>query len=340
MKIVLNKNYDKHEGQGEFHHGKMVPCFENPSRLENILRVLKQEERMEFIEADDFGPEPILKVHRADYLEFLKTIWKDWQAAGNKGDVMPYVWPVPGLKRQPHNNLNAKIGSYAFSSDTPIMEGTWQTAYEGAQTALSALKIVTEGDRAAFALTRPPGHHAHAAVYGGYCFLNNVAICAQAARDQGAAKVCVLDVDYHHGNGTQDIFYEREDVLTVSIHGDPETNFPYFLGYADETGNGTNLNLPLADGATFEDWMNAFKVAAEKIETFGPEILIVALGVDTFEGDPISKFKLKTEDYLQMGALMRDLGLPTVLVMEGGYDVGPIGENVRNVLSGFDKDFQ
>jgi len=340
MKIILNKSFALHDGQGEFHHGKLVPCFENPSRVNNIVDAFKENGVTEFIEPDDFGLEPILKIHPDHYVSFLKNIWSEWQAAGNEGDVMPYVWPVPGLKRIPHDNLNAKVGNYAFSSDTPIMEGTWSAVYDGVQSALTALKAVKSGERMAFALTRPPGHHAHAEVYGGYCFLNNVAITAQAALDQGHNKVCVLDVDYHHGNGTQDIFYDRDDVLTVSLHGDPKTNFPYYLGYAEETGEGkglgANLNLPLADGTTYKAWAQAFETAALKVKEFGAECLVIALGVDTFEDDPISKFKLTTEDYLDMGKRIEAIGLPTIIVMEGGYDVGPIGQNVFNVLKGFE----
>ena len=340
MKIILNKSFALHDGQGEFHHGKLVPCFENPSRVNNIVDAFKENGISEFSDPEDFGLDPILKVHPDHYVSFLQNIWNEWQAAGNEGDVMPYVWPVPGLKRIPHDNLNAKVGSYAFSSDTPIMEGTWSAVYDGVQSALTALKAVKNGERMAFALTRPPGHHAHAEVYGGYCFLNNVAITAQAALDQGHKKVCALDVDYHHGNGTQDIFYDRGDVLTVSLHGDPKTNFPYYLGYAEETGEGkglgANLNLPLADETTYEAWAQAFETAALKVEEFGAECLVIALGVDTFEDDPISKFKLTTEDYLDMGKRIEAIGLPTVIVMEGGYDVGPIGQNVFNVLKGFE----
>lgn len=170
------------------------------------------------------------------------------------------------------------------------------------------------------------------------------AIAAQAARDQGTRHVCVLDVDFHHGNGTQDIFYRRADVLTVSLHGTPETNFPYFLGYADETGagpgEGHNLNMPLADGTAYPVWKEKLLLASEAISAFEPDLLVVALGVDTFEGDPISSFRIKTDDYVDMGRQMASLGLPTVFVLEGGYDVGPIGQNVFNVLNDFGSDGQ
>jgi acetoin utilization deacetylase AcuC-like enzyme len=338
LEIVLNPEFQAHQGQGEFHQGRFVECFERPSRVANIVEALRRRGHGEFSAPEDHGLDPILAVHDPEYVEFLRTIHDEWLAAGNQGDVMPYLWPVPGLKRMPHANLNAKVGRHAFSSDTPIMAGTWRAAYSGAQTALTALASAEEG---AFALTRPPGHHAHAGIFGGYCYLNNAAIAAQAARDSGRSRVCVLDVDFHHGNGTQDIFYDRADVLTISMHGDPRTSFPYLLGYADEQGHGegegANLNLPLPAGTTFEDWSQALETASKRIADHRSELVVVALGVDTFEGDPISSFALKTSDYTAMGERISDLGLPTVFVMEGGYDVGPIGENVASVLEGFDR---
>jgi acetoin utilization deacetylase AcuC-like enzyme len=189
------------------------------------------------------------------------------------------------------------------------------------------------------ALTRPPGHHAGPDFFGGYCFLNNAALAAQALREAGEQRVAVLDVDYHHGNGTQTLFYERADVLTVSIHGDPSTEYPFFLGHADERGHGAgegfNLNLPLPAGTGFEAWHAALLHAGEAVRRFGADALVVALGVDTFEGDPISRFLLRSEHYLQVGRTIRGLGLPTVFTLEGGYAVAEVGVNAVNVLEGF-----
>ncbi|MNV22310.1 Acetylpolyamine aminohydrolase [compost metagenome] len=194
------------------------------------------------------------------------------------------------------------------------------------------------GPRTAMALIRPPGHHAGADFFGGYCFLNNAALAAQALRDAGAARVAILDVDYHHGNGTQSIFYERGDVLTVSVHGDPTTEYPFFLGYADEEGEGAgfgaNLNLPLAAGTDFATWTQALQQGLSAIQAFKADAVVVALGVDTYEGDPISKFKLKSTDYLAVGRALASLALPTVYTMEGGYAVADVGINVANVLEG------
>jgi acetoin utilization deacetylase AcuC-like enzyme len=212
-------------------------------------------------------------------------------------------------------------------------------ARAGAHCALSAAQQVLQGDRAAFALSRPPGHHAGADFFGGYCFLNNAALAAQHLRDCAMQKVAVLDVDYHHGNGTQAIFYDRPDVLFASIHGDPRTEYPFYLGHADEhgagAGLGVNLNLPLARGSDFATWSQALEIALSAIKKFGAEALVVSLGMDTFEGDPISGFRLKSDDYLRMGERLVQVGLPTVLVFEGGYAVAEVGVNTANVLQAF-----
>jgi acetoin utilization deacetylase AcuC-like enzyme len=206
--------------------------------------------------------------------------------------------------------------------------------------ALTGQALVTGGARAAFALCRPPGHHAAQDMFGGYCFLNNAAIAAQAFRDAGAARVAVLDVDFHHGNGTQDIFYDRDDVLFVSLHGDPMAAFPHFLGHAGETGMGAgvgfNLNLPMPAGTAFDAWRAALQTGLQRIADFKADALVISLGVDTFEKDPISFFRLQSPDFRTLGADIADAGLPTLFVMEGGYAIDEIGVNAVNVLEGFE----
>jgi len=213
-------------------------------------------------------------------------------------------------------------------------------SHRKAQTALTGAKIIQDGARSAFALCRPPGHHAAQDMFGGYCFLNNAAIAAQSFRDAGAKRVAVLDVDFHHGNGTQAIFYNREDVLFLSLHGDPEDAFPYFLGGQDETGEGAgegfNINYPLPPGCPYPKWLGALNDAMSKITSYAPEALVVSLGVDTFERDPISFFKLTSDDFTDYGRRLAKLGLPTLFVMEGGYAVAEIGVNSVNVLDGFE----
>jgi acetoin utilization deacetylase AcuC-like enzyme len=234
------------------------------------------------------------------------------------------------------------MGLFSFDAGTPLTAGTWQAARAGAACAVEAARALASGaERSAFALTRPPGHHAGADFFGGYCFLNNAALAAQTLRDGGFERVAVLDVDYHHGNGTQSIFYDRGDVLTVSLHGDPRTEYPFYLGHADERGAGGglgfNLNLPLPRGTDFARWRAALGVGTEAIGRFGAQALVVSLGVDTFEGDPISSFALRSADYLQVGSDIAALQLPTVFVFEGGYAVAEVGVNAVNVLEGFEK---
>ncbi|MGB4927559.1 MAG: histone deacetylase family protein, partial [Giesbergeria sp.] len=217
---------------------------------------------------------------------------------------------------------------------------TWAAARAGADVAASAAHSVMTGARAAFCLSRPPGHHAGHDFMGGYCFVNNAAIAAQTLRNLDAERVAVLDVDYHHGNGTQSIFYERDDVFFASIHGDPLTEYPFYLGHADETGVGDgagyNLNLPLPAGSRAAVWFDALERACKAIGYVRADALVVSLGLDTFEGDPISRFSLKTSDFDRLGARLAALGLPTVFVLEGGYAAAELGDNTQQVLHGFE----
>ncbi len=325
--------------------GRLVPCHETPARLEYVLDALRQRAigTLRAPAAPDL--DLIRRVHSARYVDFLQRAWADWIAldpANAELDILPSVWPVRGFRHDiAPSNFAARVGLFSFDSGSPLTSGTWEAAAAGAACAIDAARAVADGHgpRAAMALTRPPGHHAGADFFGGYCFLNNAALAAQALREAGAERVAVLDIDYHHGNGTQSIFYERGDVLTVSVHGDPTTEYPFFLGYADEPGQGpglgANLNLPLAAGTDFAGWTEALEQGLAAIGRFQPDALVIALGVDTYEGDPISKFKLRSADYLQVGARLARLGLPTVFTMEGGYAVAEVGTNVANVLEGY-----
>jgi acetoin utilization deacetylase AcuC-like enzyme len=233
----------------------------------------------------------------------------------------------------------ARMGLFSYDAGSPLTAGTWAAAHAGAGCAIGAAEAVLAGERAAFALTRPPGHHAGADFFGGYCFLNNAAIAAQTLRDAGMARVAVLDIDYHHGNGTQAIFWERADVHFTSLHGDPHTEYPYYLGYADEQGAGAGLgfnrNLPLPRGTGFAAWRTALAAALQGIAAFGADALVVSLGLDTFAGDPIAGFTLQSADYLAVGDDLARAGLPTVFVFEGGYAVAEVGVNAVNLLEGF-----
>ena len=348
MLIFHNTRHAEHSGRQEMFRGRLVDCHEVPQRLQHVLAELARRPVGTVLSpAADLPLDAALRrVHQADYLDFLAHAWDDWVAldpANAAVDALPSVWPLAarhGFRTDvPPLNFAARLGQYAFDSGTPLMAGSWSAAREGAACALAAARAVLGGEQAALALTRPPGHHAGPNFMGGYCFINNAAVAAQALRDGGLARVAVLDVDYHHGNGTQTVFYERNDVFTASIHGDPRTEYPFFLGHADERGHGAgegfNLNLPLPRGTGFERWQATLDQALQTVADFGPQAVVVPLGLDTFEGDPISGFALRSNDYLQVGRALAGLGLPTVFTFEGGYAVAEVGINTVNVLEGF-----
>ncbi len=340
MITVYSPEHRLRNARTELHRGELVKPFECPERAQYVIERVRSEHLGPVLPPSSFGRAPLLRVHDAAYVEFLASAWTDWVASGASCEAIPDCWPARRMTQRVPTAIAGKLGYYALACETSISEGTWEAASIAADVALTAAKELHGGARGAFALCRPPGHHAAHDLYGGYCFLNNAAIAAQYLRDQGAARVAILDVDFHHGNGTQDIFYERADVLFASLHGDPATSFPYFSGYADESGVGTgmgfNFNLPLPAGTSFDRWTEALQAALARIRDFGADALVVSLGVDTFMGDPISAFKLASPDFVTYGALIGKLGLPTLFVMEGGYAVAEIGINVVNVLCGFE----
>lgn len=325
-----------HAPTHELVNGGREEHAETPARLGNMLA------RMGAVrEPSDHGLSPILVVHDPDYIAFLQSAHDAWLAAGREGDAIGYAFPVRGRRRLQIERIDGKLGRFGFDTVTPIAAGTWDAAYGAAQSALSAVAAVASGEaRQAFALCRPPGHHAGADYFGGYCYLNNAAIAARAAAAQGLGPVAVLDVDYHHGNGTQDIFYEDGTVLFASIHADPRTDFPYFWGHADERGvgigEGATFNQPLPRGTTWATYESALAKALEAMAAFGARTLIVSYGADTFAQDPIAQFALTTDDMQRMGAAIGALGLPTVTVMEGGYNVAELGRNVAAFIAGLE----
>ncbi|WP_300537847.1 histone deacetylase family protein [Sphingosinicella sp.] len=324
----------RHTPLRELHNGAWTPYAECADRARNIRDAIGTPKP-----ARDFGMAPIEAVHDADYLAFLKGAHAAWLAAGREGDAIGYTWPVVRRRKLSLERIDARLGQYSFDASTPIMEGTWDGAYGSAQTALTALDAVLEGARTAFALCRPPGHHAGADYLGGYCYLNNAAIAAQHAHAAGAGPVAILDVDYHHGNGTQDIFEARGDIFFASIHADPATDYPFYWGHADETGigegEGTTLNIPMPRGTRIDAYLAALDTAIARITSWGARFLVVSFGADTFSGDPISHFAIETEDFATIGARIAALNLPTAIIMEGGYAVGDLGGNVARFLSGF-----
>lgn len=341
MLTVYSKDHCLHAPRAELHAGVLGPPFETPGRAEIILDAIKAQGLGDVIAPRDFGTTAIEAVHDHDYLSFLRTAHAEWRQAGHESDAVPWFWPARRMHGRRPEGIEGRLGYYALGCDTAITETSWRAAYASAQVAIEGAQQLVDGRDAAFGLCRPPGHHAARDLYGGYCFLNNAAIAAAHLRVNGFDKLAIVDVDFHHGNGTQDIFYRRADVLCVSIHGDPRFAFPVFTGYADETGQGEglglNLNLPLPEGTGFADWRAALGTALGRVAAFGAKALVVSLGVDTYRGDPISFFDLATEDFRVIGADIADFALPTLFVMEGGYAVDEIGRNTVNVLTGFDE---
>ena len=318
----------------ELHNGGWTAYAEQASRAEQIAASLP-----DLRPARDYGLEPLLQVHDRDYVEFLRSAHPDWRAAGRSGDAIGYTWPVVRRRRLKLDRIDARLGRYSYDAATPIAEGTWEASYWSAQTALTALAAILDGEmRSSFALCRPPGHHSGRDYCGGYCYLNNAAIAAEQARRSGR-RVAILDIDYHHGNGTQDIFYEDPDVLFVSIHADPATDYPFFWGHAEERGEGAGagktLNLPLPQGTDIEAYGMALEEALGAVRAHKADLLVLSYGADTFEEDPISHFRLRRSDYRTIAGRIAALDLPVLIVMEGGYAIDALALNVGELLSGF-----
>ena len=323
--------------------GRLVPPPEIPERAEVIRTAITDADLGEIRGPDEFGVEPVLRVHTTEYVEFLETAHARWCAAtGNPHDAeaVPYARPI---RDQPHGDMPhvlAQLGWYSHDSD-PVLEGTWEASTAAVDVALTAWRAVVDADAPdarAYGLCRPPGHHAAADSFAGYCYLNNAAIAAQAWADIGA-RVAILDVDFHHGNGTQQLFYDRDDVLFVSLHADPADDYPYFLGFASErgwgAGEGYTRNFPLPPGTDWARYAPALDAAIEAIRKFAPDGVVVSLGVDTATEDPDS-FQLVADDYPRIGAAIGGLTFPTVLLQEGGSALSVLGRNVVNVLRAVD----
>jgi acetoin utilization deacetylase AcuC-like enzyme len=294
MKVVFTDDHRLHFAQGEISGGEFVTPFERPSRMEYILRELKKRKMDTIIPPKALDMKAVARVHDKGFLKFLESAWREWTKAGYRGEIVPTGFPARSMQQRCPKHIDGKVGYYIHSVETCITAGTWDAARASASVALTAQKLIADGERAAFALCRPPGHQAHDDLYGGYCFLNNAAIATQAFRDSGAARVAILDVDFHHGNGTQDIFYDRNDVLFCSLHGEPETATPISSATrTDGAGKGeVQLQLSLAGGKHLRSWSKALGQACGKIKFCAgcPGGLLASIPTKR----PISYFKLKS----------------------------------------------
>ena len=348
ISTVWSETHRRHQPGGEVWVGIHTPGTELPVRADRIREALLAA-GSPLVSAEPSGDAELLAVHDSALVEYLAGAWDEWQASGLTSDpgqdrVVPYLFPHPGLigglPLVEPVAASARAGRFAFDTMTLIGPGTWEAARSAVDVALTATDLVLSGEPAAYACCRPPGHHATRSAYGGSCYLNNAALAATRLRGQLAGQVAILDLDAHHGNGAQSIFYEDPGVLTGSVHVDPAAGwFPHFLGFAGErgegAGEGSNRNLPLAPGSGDELWLEAVADLSEWARKSGAEALVVPLGVDAAGGDPESPLRVTADGFHAAGRELGALGLPTVVVQEGGYDLQTIGELVVAALEGF-----
>ena len=343
MDIIYSDIHHKHDLETEMLTEGPVPCFERASRLDNVIAAIHRRGFGNLLSPDSHGIEPVARIHTPEYLAFLETAWEDWHARyPNLESTGLYCFPSRDPNAGIPEHIAARLGYYAFDLSAALTAGSWEAIRTSTDIALTGVDRILAGEQVAFSLCRPPGHHASADRMGGYCYVNNAAVAAQAFLDQGKSRVAILDVDYHHGNGTQEIFYERADVYYLSIHGHPDEEYPHYWGWAEETGrdNGTdfNLNCPLHTRVT--DWniyQQALMQCMAAIGGYNPDVLIVSLGLDTYEHDPMCEFKLRQADYTEMGRTIRkSFSGPVLFVFEGGYCIEDLGDNTLNVLTGFE----
>ena len=347
--VVWNDDCLLHDPRTEVWVGVPTPANETSARVQRIREELGRAGAPE-VAAEPHDDDCLVLVHDPRLLAFLASASAEWEAAGLPDDpgqdrVVPYIFPHPGLlsglePRVPAATW-ARTGAFCFDTMTPIGPGTWEAARGAVDAALTAADLAAASGRTAYACCRPPGHHTTRSVYGGSCYLNNAAVAAQRLRELGAARVGIIDIDAHHGNGAQEIFWRRSDVFTGSVHVDPATGwFPHFLGGNSELGGGegqgANLNIPLPPGAGDADWLRAVAELAQTARSHGVEALVIALGVDAAADDPESPLQVSRAGYGEAGSCLANLGLPSVVVQEGGYDLASIGELVRATLEGLE----
>ncbi len=339
MKVFYSDTHRKHDPPFEiFDGGLRVPYLENPDRMDRILQALRETAWAEIHTPSDFGLGPILAVHDSDYVDFLASCWTEWLDSKPK-DPSVFLPATFALRHQPKKpkSLLGRGGYYIMDLSACIVEGTYVAAQASANCALSAAESVAGGQRSAFALCRPPGHHAGKDYAGGYCFINNAAVAAQWLSSRG--KVAVVDVDYHCGNGTQDIFYERDDVLTISIHADPDFEYPSYFGHASERGAGKGLgfhhNFPLPKSTDDNLYLATLDHALGLIRDYGPKYLVVSAGMDIYDSDPLGTIKVTTEGIREIGKRIASLNIPAIIVMEGGYNNEALGRNITAFLGEF-----
>lgn len=314
MRIIYSETHRKHAPRWEFFEGEKIPYAEKPERIESIAKKLKEKKVGEFVSPKEYSEDLIYQSHNPHYVDFIKK--------------------KASLVKNPQDSFFASY--YIMDTYTPIQQGTYQAAKVAVDTAVTGAELLQNGEKIVYSLCRPPGHHAEHATMGGYCYFNNAAIAAAYLSKTG--KVAILDVDFHHGNGTQQLFYDRSDVLYISIHADPAVKFPYESGFSHETGvgkgKGFTKNYPLPLGTDSTSYRKTLQDALKKVKQFNPAFLIVSLGFDTYEKDPIGGFLLPISFYEVMGKEIGLLKKSTLIVQEGGYAVDALGDMAYHFFVG------
>lgn len=337
MKFVFSQLHQLHAPQQIVVRGALVQNLESPARADALLTRLVADGH-ERVLPTGWDRRWIAAVHDLGYLGFLETAYARWQLVPKASQVIHAHAFAHHSARTVPQSIQGQVGHYLSGGSCPIAEGTWQAAVGSAHTALEASKLVLDGAPEAYALCRPPGHHAYSDQAGGFCYLNNTAIAANYLASH-LGRVAIIDIDTHHGNGTQSIFYNRADVHFVSVHGDPNVLFPFYAGYAQERGEGEglgfNLNLPLPLKSEDPAWLGAIDEGMRSIANFAPDALVVSLGFDPFKGDPSSDLAVSTEGFRAAGERIGTYQGPVVLIQEGGYLVEKLGDNLNAFLDGF-----
>jgi acetoin utilization deacetylase AcuC-like enzyme len=342
MFIYYSPLHKKHNPSFEIYDGgEKVPNFEVPERAEQVLSAFKQTDWATILQPSDFGLDPILAVHDADYINFLRCAYAEWQHTATdtdyeKTELLPATFPSQNWHHRPATLLG-RAGFYMHDLSAPITDGTYLAALSSVNCALSSANAITNLAKTSFAICRPPGHHAGNASCAGYCYINNAAVAANWLTTKG--RIAILDIDYHAGNGTQEIFYQRADVLTISIHADPDHEYPYFSGYEDEKGEGPGLgyhhNFPMPSGTDDAHYLPILGKALDLVARYSPEYFVISAGMDLFEGDPLGNFEITKMGIRQIGREIANLNLKNLVVLEGGYNNAALGENIVTFMDEF-----